>query len=260
MDAGAESDAEGADDAGLRAAADAGDRSAMTELGTRAERAGADAQAWRWWRRAAFAGDEAAMRHLARALRRTDPDEAQLWRWHGVVAGKARAAHAPPATVTAAADGLGAFRLGFGHGERPPAEAGLGCGLLLVLGVAAAGVFAQLTGSESVAAGAYAGAALGGLGLVVAWLRVRGRRHPGVWEYADGLVVRGPDGALTGARWAELTLRRAEPAPRLDHPGGTLDLAPDAFPPGEQPVLVHRVGHHIDHHVPPGRGGGVDVS
>lgn len=246
----------GDDGAELRAAAAAGDRSAMTALGTRAERAGADAEAWQWWRRAAFAGDEAAMRHLARALRRTDPDEAQLWRWHGVVAGKARAAHAPPAAVTAVAGDLGAFRLGFGHGDRSPAEAGLGCGLLLVLGVAAAGVFAQLMASGAVASAAYAVAALGAIALVVAWLRMRGHRHPGVWEFADGLVLRSPDGALTGARWTELTLHRVGGTPQLGHPGGTLDLPPDAFPPGEQPVLLHR----IDHHIPPGRGAGVGVS
>jgi hypothetical protein len=239
------------DDAELRAAADAGDRSAMTALGSRAERAGADAEAWQWWRRAAFAGDEPAMRHLARALRRTDPDEAQLWRWHGVVAGKARAAHAPPAVVSGAAEALGEFRLGFGHGDRSPAEAGLGCGLLVVLGVAAAGVWAQLTGATAVAAIGYVVAVLGAIAVGTAWVRMRGGRHPGVWEYADGL-----DGGLTAARWAELTLVRTAEGARLDHPGGTLDLAPDAFPPGEQPVLVHRIGHHV----PPGRGAGTGVS
>lgn len=233
----------GGNDADLRAAAEAGDRSAMTELGTRAERAGAHAEASRWWRRAAFAGDEPAMRHLARALRRTDPAEAQLWRWHGVVAGKARAAHAPPRSVTTVAGGLGAYRLGFGHGDRAPAEAGLGCGLLLVLTLAAAGVFGQLLDAAAVAVAAYATAVVGVVLVATTWARVRGRRHPGVWEYADGVVVRGPDGTLAAARWAQLRLVRGA-VPRLEHPGGALDLPPDAFPPGEQPVLVHRLEHH----------------
>ncbi|MGI5128903.1 hypothetical protein ACQEVB_19015 [Pseudonocardia sp. CA-107938] len=223
------------------------DPSAMTALGAQAERAGDDAAAWAWWRRAGFGGDEPAMRHLARALRRADPAEAQLWRWHAVVAGKRRAAGDPPADVTAAAAGLGPQRLAFGHGDRSPAEAGLGCGTLLVLAAAAAGLVAQLNGAVPVGITAFVLAGVGAAALVVSWLRVRGRRHPGVWEYADGLVVRTPDGRLAGARWAEITLDLATDPPLLGLPGGTLPLAPDAFPTGEQPVLLHRIGHHTDH-------------
>ncbi len=248
------------DDAQLRAAAEAGDRSAMTALGTRAERAGDDAEAWRWWRLAGFAGDEPAMRHLARALRRTAPAEAQLWRWHAVAAGKRLATGDPPAEISATAAGLGPFRLAFGHGDRSPAEAGLGCGLLLVLAAIAAGVVAQLYGAGTVAIVAYGAAAAGAVWMVAGWLRVRGRRHSGVWEYADGLVVRTPDGRLTAVRWAAATLDRTVDPPRLGLPGGDLELAPDAFPTGEQQVLVHRIGHHVDHHVPPGDRPATDVS
>jgi hypothetical protein len=242
------------DDTRLRAAADAGDPSAMTALGVRAERAGEHVEAWRWWRLAGFAGDEPAMRHLARALRRTAPAEAQLWRWHAVAAGKRLAAGDPPAEVTGAAAGLGPLRLAFGHGDRSPAEAGLGCGLLLVLAAVAAGVAAQLYGAGVVAIVAFGAAAVGAVAMVVSWLRVRGRRHPAVWEYADGLVVRTPDGTVAAVPWAEVTLDRSADPPRLGIPGGGLELAPEAFPTGEQQVLVHRIGHHVDHPVPPGGG------
>jgi len=248
------------DDAQLRAAAEAGDRSAMTALGARAERAGDDVEAWRWWRLAGFAGDEPAMRHLARALRRTAPAEAQLWRWHAVAAGKRLAMGDPPTEVTAAAAGLGPLRLAFGHGNSSPAEAGLGCGLLLVLSAIAVGAVAQLYGAGTVAIVAYGAAAAGAVWMVASWLRVRGRRHPGVWEYADGLVVRTPDGRLTAVRWAEITLVRTVDPPRLGILGGDLELAPDAFPTGEQQVLVHRIGHHVDHQAPPGAGAATDVS
>jgi hypothetical protein len=248
------------DDTQLRAEAEAGDRSAMTALGVRAERAGDQVEAWRWWRLAGFAGDEPAMRHLARALRRTAPAEAQLWRWHAVAAGKRLALGDPPAEVTAVAAGLGPLRLVFGHGDRSPAEAGLGCGLLLVLAAVASGVTAQLYGAGAVAIVAFGAAAVGTIAMVASWLRVRGRRHPGVWEYADGLVVRAPDGRLSAVRWAETTLVRSTDPPRLGLPGGELALDPDAFPTGEQQVLLHRIAHHVDHHLPPGAGPDRDVS
>jgi len=232
------------DDMQLRAAAEAGDRSAMTALGARAERAGDDVEAWRWWRLAGFAGDEPAMRHLARALRRTAPAEAQLWRWHAVAAGKRLAMGDPPAEVAAAAAGLGPLRLAFGHGDRSPAEAGLGCGLLLVLAAVAAGVTAQLYRADTLAIVAFGAAAAGAVAMVASWLRVRGRRHPGVWEYADGLVVRTPDGTLTAAPWAQVTLVRAADPPRLGLPGGDLQLDPEAFP---ERVLGRGPGQHLDH-------------
>lgn len=221
---------------------------AMTELGRLAERRGAADQAWRWWRAAAFDGDEPAMRHLARTLRHEHADEAQLWRWHAVMAGKQRAAAGPPprAVVAAAAD-LGALRLTFGHGDRAPAEAAVGCGLLVALGIAAAGLVAALSGAVVVAVTVLAVAAAALIALGVAWGRAGGRRYPGVWEHEHGVVVRDGAGAVTGAPWPGVTITGIPGGHRISHPGGVLETAPESFPPGEEQVLAHRIAHWTDH-------------
>jgi hypothetical protein len=225
------------------------DAEELTARGAELEAAGELEQAWECWREAGFAGHEPAMRHLARSLRRDHPDEAQAWRWHGVLAARLRADGDPPRDVTTAAAGLGRLQLAFGLGDRSPVEARAGCAVLAAVGVALAGVLVALVGGLVVGVVLLAIAAAGAVAIAVAWTRTRGRRHVGVWEFERGLVHRDVVGRLVTLPWDAVLVTATAGGFVVEHGGGSVELREADFAPGERSVLARIVARHA----PPGK-------